>query len=143
MVWASCPVTTCRPSFWHHRKAKGSGESVQAPLQHRLRNSEVQGALIYLLHFLQGLKANQGTDPLQSRYLTLNILESTSVFIPFPGTDSEIILQTLKALHNLSLSYLNCRLERQLSRLERKEMYSRASLQPAPGEEKRQRCCLS
>lgn len=116
-VWASCPVTTCRPGL---QGGKRIGRvSTDGSAAHRLRDSEEKGPFIYLLHFLQGLKANQGTDPLQSRFLTLNILESTSVFISFPGTDSEMILQALKTLHNLSVSYLNYRIEKQLSRLER------------------------
>lgn len=38
-----------------------------------------------------------------------------------------MILQALKLLHNLSVSYLNYLLEKHLSRLEREEVYSRAS----------------
>lgn len=71
--------------------------------------------LFYRLHFLKGLKANQGTDPLRSGQPTLTTLEMIPVFISFPGSDSEVILQALKTLHNLSVSYLNYMLEREIS----------------------------
>lgn len=58
--------------------------------------SEGKGAFVHLLHFLKGLKANQGNDPLQSGYPTLTTLEVTPVFITFPGSDSEMVLQVQK-----------------------------------------------
>lgn len=86
-----------------------------ASTAHELQESEGKGAFIYLLHFLKGLKANESTDPLQSGYPTLKTLEMTPVFISFPASDSAVILQALKTLHNLSVSYLNYMLERELS----------------------------
>lgn len=57
-----------------------------------LREPEGKWCLRLPAAFPQGLKANQGTDSLQSGHPTLTTLGRAPTFTSFPGPDPEMIL---------------------------------------------------